>query len=127
LDDITAMTVSEQGRYYAATPYCLLTYDGERFLANSVPSGFLAERLLVLENEELWSLGASRVWRFAQGEFRSTVLPLSHVNSVWLSPKGSLWVSGSGFPNDAEIDWTRAKHHDAAVVRVSVRHSEEGK
>ncbi len=116
-EDIAALTVDEDGHYYAATPYCLLSYDGSRFVAHPVPQGFQPERLVVSSAYGLWALGPHRAWHLQNGAWSQAELPMAHVNAEWVAPNGILWIAGSSLAN---VGWSQGELKDATVVKLTL-------
>lgn len=94
-EDIDAVTVDDEGTYYATSHYALLIFDGKRFVARSIPPGFSSELLVASKGYGLWALGGGRAWHYEPPAWTYVELPMAHVSNEWLAPSGTLWIAGS--------------------------------
>jgi hypothetical protein len=126
-DDILAMTVDDEGNYYAAAGSFLLVFDGTHFVAHAVPRGFFPELLVATKARGLWALGGGRAWHYEPPAWRYVALPMAHVNSEWLAPDGTLWIAGSSDATEGERESNSAEANSAVVVTLSLSEMKEGR
>ncbi len=119
-EDILAMTVDDEGTYYAATGTCLLIFDGRHFVAHPVPPGFSPELLVATKAHGLWALGSGRAWHYQPPAWSYAVLPMAHVNSEWLAPNGTLWIAGSSVATQDELFSSRSEPKEVVVVTLAL-------
>lgn len=126
-DDIDAMTIDDEGTYYMTTGFCLLVFDGIRFVAHSVPQGFSAKHLVATKAHGLWALGSGRAWHYQPPDWTYVELPMAEVNSEWLAPNGTLWIAGSRAAAGDGLVSSKSEPEDAVVVTLALSGMNEGR
>jgi len=126
-EDIVAMAANDSGADYLATRTSLLVFDGTHFIAHAVPQDFSPEYLVPTQAQSLWVLGCKRAWHYQPEAWSYVELPMTHVHSHWLAPKGTLWIAGSDVATQDELESSETPPKAAVVATLALTEAKETK
>jgi len=72
----------------------VLRYEQGKWSRLPTPPGFTAHSIVGVGPEQVWFLGKRQATRWTPGGYDLRALPFDDVTATWISPSGTLWISG---------------------------------